>query len=111
MLLLADLAAHRGHPGGELPARPFTSGAKRTHIVCDALRRVLTLQLCESGKNIHDSTPHGRGGVEGLFNRHERDVMLLKDIVHGGKFLHVTADSIQFVDHDDIQHIVPHIRH
>jgi hypothetical protein len=35
--------------------------------------------------------------------------MLLKDIIHGGKFLHVAADSIQLVDHDDIKQVISYI--
>lgn len=37
--------------------------------------------------------------------------MLLEDIVHGGKFLHVTADPVQLVDHDHIQRIAAHVFH
>lgn len=111
MLLLADLTAHRGHSRGELPAGPFAGGAKRPHIVGDTLRRVFTFQLGESGENVHDGASHWRGGIERLFDRYERDIVLLKDIVHGGKFLHVTADSIQLVDHDHIQRIAAHVFH
>lgn len=64
MLLLADLTAYRGHSCGELPACPFPGSTKRPHIVGDTLGRVFPLKLCESGKNVHDSAAHRRGGIK-----------------------------------------------
>lgn len=111
MLLLTDLTAHRGHSSGKLPAGPFTGGAECPHIVGDTLGRVFPFKLCESGENVHDGASHRRGGIEGLLDGHKRDVMLLEDIVHCRKFLHVTADPIQLVDHYNVQNIGAHVRH
>ena len=37
--------------------------------------------------------------------------MLLEDVVHGRELLHVTADPVQFIDHDNIEEPVFHICH
>ena len=111
MLLVARLAAFRHHSAGQLPAGPLAGSPEGLHVVRDTLRGVLTFQLGESGENVHHGASHGRGCVKGFLDGDKRDIMLLKDFIHGGKFLHVPADPVQFVHHDDIKAAGFHILH
>src|ERR1700730_18030988 len=69
--LLADASITEGNRSPDPDPLAFGGG----NLVPDALADHLALELCERQKHIEGQTPHARGGVEGLGDRNERDVM------------------------------------
>ena len=111
MLFSAFLTAYRDHAGGEPASGPFPGSAQGMHIVGDTLRGIFPFQLCKGCKNVHNRASHGRGCVEALFDRQEGDIVFLEYFIHGGKFLHIPADTIQLVYNNHIQRAVADILH
>lgn len=111
MLFVAALLADGLHAAWASAAGPLSGSAQGVHIVGHTFGSVLTFQLRKRSENVHDSPAHGRGGVEGFLYGDKGYIVLLENFIHGGEFLHVTADPVQLVDHNHIQHIFFDVAH
>ncbi len=55
------------------------------NLVSNALADYLPLELCKGQKHIEGQTPHARCRIEGLGDRNERDLVLVKEFDELGK--------------------------
>jgi hypothetical protein len=93
-------------PERDIAAHPHPLHAGGADLVADALGRDLPLELREAEQDIQRQPPHGRGGVEGLRDRHESHAVAVEDLdqlreVHEG-----SRQAVDLVDHDDINQAV-----
>ena len=86
--------------GGRVAAQPAPRLGQLVHIVPDALRDGLPLQLGEHRSDVHHGPPHRGRGVELLPDRDKVDLPLPQVLDQLGEVADVAADAVQAVDHN-----------
>ena len=71
-------------------------------LVADPLSGDLPLKLGKREQYIEGQPAHAGGGVEGLCDTHETDVILLEQFHHAGKIRERAGQPINLVDHHDV---------
>jgi hypothetical protein len=80
--------------------RPLRLG--RRNLVPDALGGDLALELGEREQDVQRQPSHGRGRVELLGDRDERDIVLVEELDQLGEVRQRACQAIDLVNHDDI---------
>ncbi len=72
------------------------------NLVADPLSRDFPFKLGKGEEHIERQPPHAGGGIEGLCDTHETDVILLEQFHHAGKIRERAGQPINLVDDHNI---------
>src|SRR5712675_3307893 len=103
-LAVLGIVAERHHPADP---QALTLGGR--DLVADALGSDLAFELGEREKDIEREPAHGRGGIELLGDRYERDIMLVEQLDKLGKVCQRAGQPVDLIDHDHIDLAGPYV--
>src|SRR5712675_1042010 len=103
-LAVLGIVAERHHP-----ADPQTLALGGRDLVANALGSDLAFELGEREKDIEREPAHGRGGIELLGDRYERDIMLVEQLDKLGKVCQRPGQPVDLIDHDHIDLAGPYV--
>jgi hypothetical protein len=78
-------------------------------LVADALGGDLALELGKRQQHVQRQSPHGRGGVELLGDRHEGHTVLVEQLDELGEVRQRACQAVDLVDDDHIDLAGPHV--